>query len=567
MQLNKKFIFSLFVLFLFSTLTAQEALLSVEESYFDMLALDGVIERPTMNYRTLSDSVWNIQNLTQENSIWYGNKLTTDYTFFDTFNVKVYSPDLYISNNSASPYGINDGGMWQGKGLNAAFTAGAAVQAYGVSLVFKPQISFSQNKQFDFPNPAYSGTNYSGKAGTYGDYSLGSVDAPQRFGENSFWNFDWGDTEIRYTWKTLTLGFGTQNIWLGPAQVLPIIHSNNAQSYPKLDFGIRNQPIYIKDLWLGNIEFRYWWGKLSESDYFDNDTTNNNNLITGLAIAYELPFLPGLRVGLNRTMLSPWTYTEKKDLAYCMWELLIPYMRGTAGWDQSDQRASFVAEYFIPKGGISLYLEWGKNDYNSGLDNIIRFPFHTQAITAGFKKNVNYKNNKFKGQFLFEISTLEGSMDYYFFYDWGNSGNNFYTHHIRTQGYTNRGQYLGAGIGSGGNSQYVSYKFYYPKGETTFFAQRTNPDLNYYYYVAQGKTSKPKDYKKSSICTTFDLGLSSTYYFTPNLRGGLTFVFDDIHNPLLKNDNFVVDENYTHAKFKSEHRYNIVTQVDIKYYF
>ena len=554
----------IYLFFICSTLFAQEALLSVEESYYDMLALDGIIDRPTMNYRTLSDSVWNTQNLTEENSIWYNNKLSSDYFLYDILNVKVFSPDLYTSYNSASPYGINDGGLWQGKGFNTSFTAGAAIEAYGVSAVFKPQISFSQNRSFDFPNPAYAGATYAGKAAVYGDYSLTSVDAPQRFGNTSFWNFDWGDTEIRYSWKTITIGFGTQNIWLGPAQILPIIHSNNAQSYPKLDFGIRNQPIYIKDFWCGNIEFRYWWGKLTESDYFDNDVTNDNNLITGLALAYEIPFLPGLRVGLNRTMLSPWQFSDKDNLAYSMWELLVPYMRGAAGWDKCDQRASFTAEYFVPKGGITVYLEWGKNDYNSGLDNIIRYPFHTQAITAGFKKNVNYKNNKFKGQFLFEITTLEGSMDYHFFYDWGSYGNNFYTHHYRTQGYTNRGQYLGAGIGSGGNSQYVSYKLYYPKGETTLFAQRTNPDLNYHYYLAQGKTDHPKEYKKSSICATFDLGVSSTYYFTKNFRGGLTFVFDDIHNPMLNNTSYVYDE---HGKIKSIHRYNIVTQVDFKYYF
>ena len=40
-------------------LPAQEALKSVEEEYYDFLSLQGTVEKPTLNYRTLSDSVWN----------------------------------------------------------------------------------------------------------------------------------------------------------------------------------------------------------------------------------------------------------------------------------------------------------------------------------------------------------------------------------------------------------------------------------------------------------------------------------------------------------------------------
>ena len=65
-------------------------------------------------------------------------------------------------------------------------------------------------------------------------------------------------------------------------------------------------------------------------------------------------------------------------------------MKSTAGYDQNDQRASIFMDYYIPKGGIDIYFEWGKNDYNSGLDNLIRYPFHTQAITAGLKKSIDF---------------------------------------------------------------------------------------------------------------------------------------------------------------------------------
>ena len=49
---------------------AQEALKSTEEEYYDFLSLTGITERPTLGYRTLSDSVWNFKDVEsyEENS-------------------------------------------------------------------------------------------------------------------------------------------------------------------------------------------------------------------------------------------------------------------------------------------------------------------------------------------------------------------------------------------------------------------------------------------------------------------------------------------------------------------
>ena len=195
---------------------------------------------------------------------------------------------------------------------------------------------------------------------------------------------------------------------------------------------------------------------------------------------------------------------------------MIPFMEESAGYDKNDQRASIVANYFIPNGGINFYLEWARNDYNTGIDNLIRYPFHTQAFTLGFDKSLKI-SKIFLGELIFELSYLESSMDYHFFYDWGGSGNSFYTHHIITQGYTNYGQYLGAGIGSGGNSQYIEFKLYYPIGHTSFFIQRANPDMNYSYFQdnEEGKTNTQKKY---SIRAFLDFGLSSFFYLNSNFH-------------------------------------------------
>jgi hypothetical protein len=543
------YIFLFFFLLLPSILPAQEALKSVEEEYYDFLALQGLTERPALNYRTFSDSVWTVEK--DASHLWQDNNLGAFHPLFGDFRMRVYGPELFTSYNTTAPYGQNDGVLWQGRGFNALFKGGVRFEGYGVELTLLPHFTFSQNAAFDYIQPNYYGENYANKAEKYGYYGVPSVDAPQRFGDNSFFDWDFGDSEIRYTWKTLTVGFGTQAIWLGPAQLNPIIHSNNASSYPKLDIGLRRQTIIIPKLnwYIGDIEFRAWWGYLSESDYFDNDNSNDHNLITGIAIAYSFPsFLKGLSIGFNRILLSKWNAKNSGTIFTLLW----PVMDYKAGEDNSDQRASLTIDYLLPIAGINIYLEWGRNDFSSGMDAIMRYPFHTQGYTFGIKKSLSI-TKYLRGDILLEITNLECSQDYDRLIPWYST---FYSHHIITQGHTNRGQWMGAGIGTGGNSQYLGFKLYFPKGYGNFFLQRRNPDLDYTWYIySKGPNSYNAEW---SIRTFFDIGVSMNYYFTPNFSVFGSLVFRDEHNPYT----FNMADSY-----HSEHRYNFYTAAALKYSF
>jgi len=533
----------LFVFAMTAILPAQEALKSAEEEYYDFLALQGLTERPTLNYRTLSDSKWNIDETAEH--LWQNQNLGIFHPLFGDFRLRVYGPELFTSYNTAAPYGQNDGILWQGSGFNALFKGGVRFEGYGVELTLLPHAAFSQNTEFDYIQPNYHGENYTDKAEKYGYYGVPSVDAPQRFGDESFFDWDFGDSEIRYTWKTLTAGFGTQAIWLGPAQLNPIIHSNNAASYPKLDIGLHRQSITIPRLnWhIGDIELRAWWGYLSESDWFDNDTSNDHNLITGLSFAYSFPsFLKGLTIGINRVMLSKWDTTN----VGAMFWLLIPYMGYEFGDDEDDQRASIIIDYLLPAAGVNIYLEWGRNDFSPDMDFIIRYPFHTEAYTFGVKKAMPF-TNALKGEILLEITKLECSQDYDRVIPWPST---FYAHHIITQGHTNRGQWLGAGIGTGGNSQYLGFKLYFPNGYGNLFIQRRNPDLDYTWYI---------DRNEGNIKAFLDFGISGSYYIKSNLRLFHSLVFSDEHNPLNK--------SVSATDRASTHRYNVHLETSVKYSF
>lgn len=545
-----------------SSIFAQEALKSTEEEYYDFLSLTGAAERPTLNYRTLSDSEWQV---TDEKHLWKDNNLGTKRTLYESdstetnwftagidrsVKLKLYGPEWFNSYNTKAPYGQNDGALWQGKGYNTSLTAGARLEAFGFEATFKPQVSWSQNREFDYIMPNYpakdkdgNSTIYNDKASKYGYYGVQSIDVPQRFGNSSFFTYDWGDTEIRYSWKNFTAGFGTQTIWLGPAQLNPIIHSNNASSYPKFDIGLRKTSVYMPHFgwYLGDFEGRGWWGKLSESDYFDNDDSNDSNLISGLAIAWKLPF-SNLTVGLNRTMLSKWN----DKCVYSLTNIYIPF-DNNGGNDDSDQRFSFTADWLFEAVGLEIYLEWGRNDYSPSLNYIIRYPFHTQGWTAGIRKIFSLSNNNFI-ELLFECTNLESSRDYSLLWP-----TTFYAHHIITQGYTNNGQWLGAGIGTGGNSQYLGLKFRTQKSTYTTFIQRRNHDLDYTWYLDDNSDNRTE----TSIRASLDYGIAALFFANQSLKLNTTFIINRNFNAT-NNDN---DKNANSLNF------NFVYQFGIKYNF
>ncbi len=540
----KKLILTFSAIISASFLFSQEALKSTEEEYYDFLSLTGVVERPTLGYRTLSDSEWNFteknaehpwqnNNLGTKRTVWEGSEGTNWFTrgFEHNVKIKVYGPEWYNSYNTAAPYGQNDGALWQGKGYNSSFTGGARFEAYGFELTVKPQMNFSENRAFDLmDNSAYYTNQY---AYIWGYGNNKGADAPQRFGDTSFWTFDLGDTEVRWSWHTFTLGLGAQSIWLGPAWLNPLLHSNNAPTYPKFDFGLRKTEVHLPfcGLYIGDIEARLWIGRTTESEYFDNDDTNNHNQITGMTFSYAPSFLPGLTLGVNKICMSKWNDSK-------FYKYINPFygIKG-AGSDNEgeDQKFSFTADWLVPKGGIDVYMEIGIDDHinmNDTLGAYVTHIWHTMTYTFGIKKEVPISKEKnIRGEIIFEWNNTEMTQD--FQSEWPY---NFGFHHVITQGYTNRGQWIGSGAGYGGQSQYLRFNVIYPKGKSGIFIQRYNPDNNYinkeYVYADPNTLVALHDRTYSFYKGIFSIGVDTLYFIKPDISisGGITYSL--IYNPL-----------------------------------
>ena len=539
---------SIFFLGLWSPvlLTAQEALKSVEEEYYDFLSLQGITSRPTLGYRTLSDNEWDFLSVTKllenedgsftkvispglesQENVWKNNNLGTTFKlweassqsqggnwfsrgFYQGIKLKIYGPEWFNSYNTASPYGQNDGALWQGVGYNTSLTGGARLEAYGFELTFKPQITFSQNKDFEFL-PGVYGSPYS-------YFWAGNIDLVQRFGDKSYWQYDWGDSEIRYTFHNFTLGFGTQSPWLGPAQLNPMLGSNNAGTYPKFDFGFRKTDLIIPGLnWnLGQFEARVWIGQLTESDYFDNDGNLDKNQLTGFNLSYAPSFIPGFTVGATKICLTRWGNN--------FWKYINPlYSDNDVYGVGEDQKASVYVDYLIPSVGFECYAEIGVDDY--AWDKLAGL-MHTMIYTVGAIQCFDISKN-IKGEFSFEWNSFEMSQDFQL--QWNYMG--YYAHYQVREGYTQKGQILGAASCFFGNSQYLSFKLYYPRGYSKIFIERSVPDTNYIYNMAVNSsvTEDLRENKHSRNKTILTVGLQQELFMTNSLRFLFEYDFSAVH--------------------------------------
>ena len=549
----KKFI-GLFTVLLFSItfLFSQEALKSLEEDYYDFISLRGITQKPTLGYRTLSDNIWNYNEISDflENedgsfskvlipgnesdiNIWKNNNLGTRYTLWKTTNesnnffargvkqglfVRIYGPEWYGSYNSQVPYGQNDGALWQGKGFNTSFTTGIRFEGYGFELTFKPQLSWSQNAEYTFPAGVVNPYNY---------WDSG-VDLVQRYGDKSFFNFDAGDSEVRYTWHKFTFGFGTQSPWLGTAYLNPMLGSNNAAGYLKFDIGLRKTEIIIpffnsKQINLGYIEGRIWTGQLKESSYFDNNPDNNKRMVNGLSASYSPSFIPGFTIGLNRIFM---TYWRKDNLKYIL--RLFTLSRSNAlssSGNDEDQKFSIFAEWNFPKVGFTVYGEFGRDDFSF---NEKTYPFHTAIYTVGAKQYIPLPFN-LKSELIFEWNNFEMSQDFQL--QWGYLG--YYAHGFVNQGYTNNGQIIGAGTGTFGNSQLIQYTIYYPKGYTLLKFHRHSPNnnsiLSKAVYTIADVNSDFYSQWYQNFETYFTFGIETGFFFTKDFFGKLGLNYSKIY--------------------------------------
>ncbi|MEX1130391.1 MAG: capsule assembly Wzi family protein [Candidatus Woykebacteria bacterium] len=364
----------------------------------------------------------------------------------------LYTPSLMTTYNSEMAFGQNDGALWQGRGLNSAVSFGGYLDVGPLHVSFRPVITYSQNREFEL-SPFDAHPEVSAFSAPFDR----RYDVPQRFGSDPFSRFDLGESSVELQYKGFAAGVSNKNIWTGPAVQNPILFSNNAPGFLHGFLGTY-RPVTTP---IGSFEGRLIWGGLRESDYFDEDPGNDLRFINAVTLNYSPSFIPGLSIGAVRTFLL--TYPEDGLDTSDFFSVAIPFTKenfysedSPQGNDDGYQMISLFGRWAFPSAGFEVYGEWARNDHSrDNRDLSIHFT-HARAFMFGGVKRLELSGNRwlvFNTEWTNISAERGGSSEY-------RSAGTYYTNGTVIQGFTNRGQLMGAAIGPGSDSQLGKVRLY-----------------------------------------------------------------------------------------------------------
>tara|TARA_B100001250_G_scaffold66509_1_gene52980 strand:- start:2692 stop:4395 length:1704 start_codon:yes stop_codon:yes gene_type:complete len=444
-------------------------------------------------------------------------------------SVKVLPIDYNINYSSHHPYNRNNGSMIPSRGYQHIISAGVFLELGPVSLQIKPEQVFSQN------------LNYDGFWGGHYDeiwakkYSLwNNIDIPERFGEKSYKKFLIGQSSLRFNFKGLSFGVSNENIWWGPSKRNSIMMSNHATGFKHFTFNTLKPFSTI----LGNFEWQFITGRLENSGFTppniertyggtllyvpkENEIRENDwRFIQALNISYSPRWIKGLHLGYIR-------YLQMYSAVY---EGRYSWMKGNVGIlpifsnlfrksdpfenieEQIDQGAGIYFRWLWEDSNAEVYAEYYYDDSKQNLRDLLLDSDNARATTFGISKAfINSKNKIF--QFSWEWTQMEQS---------GNrllrGGGSWYRHAFVKHGYTNNGEVLGASIGPGSNSHFLSLKKLNRKNIMELALEIVEQNNDFYYFAFESAKDFRRYWKDYNLHLKFDKKFN-------NVWGSINFLY------------------------------------------
>jgi len=362
--------------------------------------------------------------------------------------------------NTHHPYSLNDGAMIPAKGYQTLISGGVYAKYGPLSIQLRPEYVYAENQNFqgfykEQPDNIWS---------KYYEF-LNNIDLPERFGESAYQRLFWGQSSICLTHGPISLGISNENLWWGPGVRNSLMMSNTAPGFIHITLNTV-KPIRTP---IGSFEGQIICGRLEDSGFTPPDTSRTYNggklyaskrtdwrYINGGVISYQPKWVPGLFFGLTRTFIA---YYKDMGRTFKDYLPIITPISKQANYGEkespypNDQRASFFIRWLWLKTHAEIYVEYFREDHAYNLRDMIVDAEHSHAYLFGIRKLIPLKayTNQFI-QFNLEITQLEQTTT-----NPERASHYIYCHFAGIpQGYTNRGQLLGAGIGPGSNMQSIS---------------------------------------------------------------------------------------------------------------
>jgi hypothetical protein len=516
-------------LMLFSEVNAQQSSINTAWSDYErVLQTSGIVD-----LHNLSDQPYSYRYI-EEMDEHYSHPWAALYQPYkhlaegEHWELSLYSPETGLFWRNRRPGGINNGAVWQGRGATSYVTSGLYGRYRFISAAFRPQFIAVENR--DFPLSRYPARSAHSEYGS----PFYNIDLPQRFGDSSYTLLDPGPSYIRADVRGFEAGLSNENRWWGPAVHYPILMSSHAPGFWHY-FAGTSEP---KDIYIGDLEATVIWGKLLESDYFDEHWFNDERYITGMTISFTPRVTPGLTIGLSRVFyrVLPPEGIRPGEL-FKVFEGFVKAgfssSDNQAGDDRYSQMASIHGRWVFPESGFEIYGEYARNDHSWDFRDLLGEPEHSRAYMIGFQKTFNLADNRILALNA-ELVQTEASKTRNIRTD-----ATYYTHYIVTQGYTHRGQLLGVGHGPGANSQRLEAKYYFEQGRLKAWARRSVFD-NDFLYRSDRMMQEPENLGMQKYWLhNFEVGggISAVYFFNRfETEAGLELVKEFNEDFLYRND-------------------------------
>lgn len=385
--------------------------------------------------------------------------------------------------NTHHPEDWNDGAMIPAKGYQTFVSGGLFFNLFikdklpTLSVKLQPEYVYAANPEYDgFPltreNPELAILRWA----QFYFHTLNYIDQPERFGEDAYSRFNWGQSSIRVNYKSISLGFSNENLWWGPGRRNSLLMTNTAPGFRHFTLNTTG-PIRTP---VGSFEGQIVVGKLIASGYsppntgvkdhngmlFYSPKRQDDRYFNGMILNYSPLWVKGLHLGLIRSFQMYKIDMDNSFDAYL--PIFSPFSQKRiekqagdteegelSNYQKRDSYYSFFMRYVWPEAHVEIYAEYGFADNHWDRRDFIVEMEHSRAFNYGFRKLIKLHSAKDEiiqvGMEITHlaknpVSVVRGAQNVY-----QQGSKTWYTGVGVRQGYTHLGQLLGAGIGPGSN--------------------------------------------------------------------------------------------------------------------
>ncbi|MFY0687740.1 MAG: hypothetical protein JXQ90_11275 [Cyclobacteriaceae bacterium] len=394
-------------------------------------------------------------------------------------NFSILPINLFSEFNSAYPFSINNGNLPNIRGLQNKLSAGFSLSWKQFTFRYQPEFLFSNQRSFmGFPE-SYSDLLWRNRYLWWNNSDV--PDLNRNLGQTQY---NVGNSYFSYQFANISLSLSNEHNWWGPGIQNALLFTNNAPAFRHLS--IKSvKPFKTK---IGLIEFQYLVGKLIESRIPPPDTSRtfgqtklfvqkpeDHRWINGFIISLKPKLVDGLSIGLGLT-----NQQYKNAISGNLMEFFVPFNlvkpKRIGDSHSPDLYRSTYLRWVFPKALSEIYFEFGKHGRSKALESFLKNPMDQAAFILGFSKLIPVSKNRFV-KFSFENTDLANRSLTSI-----NNAEGWYTNSQIRHGHTNQGEWLGAGIGSGGKHQYLEISFIDANSKYSLITERRTNNADFYYY-------------------------------------------------------------------------------------